>query len=52
MALPSDKLAESLALLKALQDAGHIAILSMSGLFDGPAIMPFDGLPATGSRVP
>jgi hypothetical protein len=30
MAQPSDKLAESLALLKALQDAGHIAIRATS----------------------
>jgi hypothetical protein len=26
-------------------------LVSMSGLFDGPAIVLFDGLPATGSRV-
>jgi len=53
--LPGDDAAESfpayLQELAAWAVNGVIAVLSMSGLFDGPAIMLFDGLPATGSRV-
>jgi hypothetical protein len=32
-------------------DGGASEVLSMSRIFDGPVIMVFDGLPATGSRV-
>jgi hypothetical protein len=42
----------NMALTRKPKAATHWSVrMSMSGLFDGPAIMLFDGLPATGSRV-